>query len=1001
MTWDRLRTDIEETDQQWAFWRALLPEMLFRWLSSDWDTRKKEHFDRREEIKRVYRSGIEDTRSIVSELIDKTKNLIETKTPDSSTLNDLGEDIQNEGKPRLSALRNLEEKYLTKEEIQQIEEIEHKINRARKAIIQKQDLSDFHRTIRPIRKKLKNIKQDQRFLTSSERKKLKNQLRSSYEKLQSINNQYDQKDEEWLSDEMKRMTQKFNQTNKLLGTFNENFASQRIKQLPDLLPDLPEDELPNQQQREAIVKNDHHNLVIAGAGTGKTKTLICRIAYLVKKPDPVPPEKILAITYTKNAAAEMEKRLRHQFDITDVEVRTLHSLGMNILKNNINFDGVFNKSDLRDLISETLNQWKNDRKGKMKTYLEGFLRHFQDELPDREDFEDQRTYFEHMRQKKYTTLKGEKVKSLAEKQVADFLFQHQVAYKYEAPARWARTGKDHRSYRPDFFLPDYDVYVEHWGIGSNGEVPEHWNKSTDEYKDEIKWKRKQFNRTERYNLVEITRWEMTADQFEQTLRKRLKKQGVNLNRFSFEELVNQVYDRNEIRSIIHDLFKQFIENARQSGLSGTNPDYGIRNKPLKAYYFDQCAKRLFSKYEQQRQRHNEIDFSQMIHGAIEQLQSKSDRFADRFEHVLVDEFQDITPHQRELIDLLFDPKDGNRLFCVGDDWQSIYGFRGADVRTILQFDDHFPEPEVTRLEESFRCPPKVVKAGNDLISQNESQREKTVRSRNQTAGKPRVHRIKTEDKEKYLYHANRLAVELILEHLNNGAPEELMVLSRFNHHLKSLQKHLKLHDIKYNDDRLDSGGTLQLSTIHSAKGTEADNVILLHAIEGTYGLPSQIDDSLLLNPVLAGTSNKIAEERRLFYVTLTRTKGSIELITQQENESRFLNEIDEHSSSGRQISVSEEGDQTTLREAQVVQIKDDTHRKIKQKGYLKDSGGIKKRFLIWNDTAQPPLSKGATYNLENLKVDYYQGNKNLVITEKTEVDQISQADHGEQEMRLF
>ncbi|MCL4517936.1 MAG: AAA domain-containing protein, partial [Thaumarchaeota archaeon] len=228
----------------------------------------------------------------------------------------------------------------------------------------------------------------------------------------------------------------------------------------------------------------------------------------------------------------------------------------------------------------------------------------------------------------------------------------------------------------------------------------------------------------------------------------------------------------------------------------------------------------------------------------------------------------------------------SHLFCVGDDWQNIFSFAGSNVYNILHFDEHFSYPEVSLIETNYRCPKNVVEVSNHAISLNGSQMKKQVISKSQLSYPIAIEEMPADlspaGYEKWEFEKARDLVKLLLR--NRARGEKILVLSRYNPQLGALCLEFP------NYESLD----LDFLTIHRAKGKEADYVLLLGCVKGSFGFPSEIREEKLLDiakNMIGGTDEKLEEERRLFYVALTRCKKQLYLFTSRRKRSRFVTEI--------------------------------------------------------------------------------------------------------------
>src|SRR3989454_2046541 len=315
----------------------------------------------------------------------------------------------------------------------------------------------------------------------------------------------------------------------ILESHNNQYAKQMTAEHAKLLvDDLKADEA----QCNAIVRDDVRNLVIAGAGSGKTRTIVGRIRYLLERR--VPATAILAVTFTNKATQEMQDRLKQTgVSIADregggVTVSTLHSLGKRVVQ--AVATGPISVADDRwtdSLVAGVLREARTGQDPHLaELYLHAILNFHRNEDETAPAIGGDKTY---------RTLRGEHVRSIGERMIADFLFFNHVEYKYEAKASWASVGKERGAYHPDFTLLESGASIEYWGVNRAGEVPAGWTTSTAEYNQGIAWKRDQFAR-EGKALVEFYDYERTEGTLDAALRERLTRAGIVLRSMTFEEV---------------------------------------------------------------------------------------------------------------------------------------------------------------------------------------------------------------------------------------------------------------------------------------------------------------------------------------------------------------------------------------------------------------------------------------------------------------------------------
>lgn len=784
----------------------------------------------------------------------------------------------------------------------------------------------------------------------------------------------------------------------------------------------------DQKQREAVVRNDSHNRVIAGAGTGKTLVLTTRVAYLVKYQD-VDPTDILVMTFLNEAAEEMQRRLSDEFGITGIEASTIHSFGYSIIaKLTDEAPAVFDNNDATHLIDDVIKQRRELVPAKFYDHFSNFL--FYSNLPTVEetDFETKEEFVAHLRAQEYETLRGEIVKSRAEKFIADFLYLHQVEYKYEyqadlvrlqssdeesdtdtEPIESAKTSTNSAAtgirdseneptdaYRPDFYLPETDIWIEHFGIDEDGSIAEWFAQSDEEYIDKIFWAREVFCRSDD-TLIETYQFEFDVGRLRQALTHRLTHHGVSLDRRPHKELVNKTYEIHERNIPIRQTFSRFIRLARTFHIDTSEIPERLSSDQPAQYYFGMCGGLLLDAYERELRESGQIDFTDMIDEAEAALAGGMSAVTPNYEHVMVDEFQDVGRNQLQLITEL-SRSDNARLFAVGDDWQSIYSFQGAIVDLFINFDDRFEYTETTKLDTNYRSPSQLVKASTELIGHNENQLSKHVTAESDAPAAVVKHLLGGYREYDYVTYTAELVAHLVADYIDSGcAPNEIMVLCRYDDsvsHLDAVRKQLQDRSIPYTG----GGSTEQrdgvaVCSVHQAKGREANHVIVTHASEDGMGFPATNRDSELIKPVQEVEMNTLAEERRLFYVAITRSARTLDVITKpnQDDQSRFIQEISQYVDTATDASrigaLDPEKNYSTI-QAQIAHLWDDTHPTKHQGGILEDHTGSV-RFVSWANTEPPTVEANTWYQFENITVNEYKGEPQVVIrgfTELTEID---------------
>lgn len=267
---------------------------------------------------------------------------------------------------------------------------------------------------------------------------------------------------------------------------------------------------------------------------------------------------------------------------------------------------------------------------------------------------------------------------------------------------------------------------------------------------------------------------------------------------------------------------------------------------------------------------NAVDFSGLIHQAIVILEKG--RFISPWKHILVDEFQDISPQRAALLAALRKQNSQTTLFAVGDDWQAIYRFSGAQLSLTTAFQQNFGEGDRCNLDTTYRFNSRIGEVANQFIQQNPHQLTKPLNS------------LMTGDKKAVtLLDENQL--DLLLDKLSGfvKTEERILVLARY-HHLKPAS--LEKAATRWPKLQLD------FMTIHASKGQQADYVIVVGLHEGNDGFPAPARESIMEEALLPPVEDfPDAEERRLLYVALTRARHRVWLLFNKETPSCFVDEL--------------------------------------------------------------------------------------------------------------
>jgi len=715
----------------------------------------------------------------------------------------------------------------------------------------------------------------------------------------------------------------FEQTTQITLVEYEQLKASWIQKYVDVyLPDFPI----NEEQAKALAYVCPNVLVKARAGSGKTRVLAYKAALLLQ--DVVQdPNQVMILAFNKNAAKEIRRRIRRDFKCTQFSnARTFHSLAHQLV--NPTEDLLFDESGtsvstkklslfIQDLLAEVID-------ADFRRQLYAFFRRELREIERTGVTSHKAEYYAYRRSERQITLQGELVKSKGEKWVADFLFEHDIKYRYEKVWFW---GKEH--YRPDFTIhyAQQQYILEHWMIDEHHEkeLPEWWGKTWEEYRKEMQRKRAYWKK-KGVVLIETSVVDLCQGRarFEIVVKQRLEDARIVCHKLPKEEL----YRRLEVIHLSHfaKLITQFIQRAKKQVLLPGDIRQMVQanqTSEKRTAVFIELATRVYEAYEHKKAAHNHIDFDDLLMQAIRRVHESQGECTVCVEHthstcmnelrwILVDEYQDFSPLFNKLIQAIRHYNPNVRLFCVGDDWQAINGFAGSELEFFAKFEEYVGQARTAQLLTNYRSQKAIIENSNALMV--DLGIPALPRSDQQTGDVqlqyvddvwlelrkgPSYEEARLADQRFYFSHNNVLAIkcakrcyEIITSSENVG--KTVAILSRRNRlysvELKAFrQKLIKcLMDEENNGVRIPANN-IRVETVHRFKGLEADIVILIDVTENAY--PLIHPDNALFSLFGHDESDIVAEEKRLFYVALTRAKEKVYILTKHGRESPFLHEL--------------------------------------------------------------------------------------------------------------
>lgn len=726
---------------------------------------------------------------------------------------------------------------------------------------------------------------------------------------------------------------KYQHMDELVDRINDDYINARLAEekeyLDNILKSVDPDISLDEDQRKVVLSDEDYSLVIAGAGAGKTTTVAAKVKYLVEKQG-IRPDQILIISFTNKAVKELRDKINTDLGIP-CPIATFHSTGNAILhKNNpepLNIiDGsrlyycvqnYFREKILRDtsvvnsLIlffasyfdapyeGDDINHFFNHLANANYATMRSELNDFREEVIDRKS-------------RRKVTIQNEIVRSVQEVEIANFLYLNQIDYVYE-PIYKYHIILSRKPYTPDFCIRqgEHIAYIEHFGITEDGKNFLYDEEELAAYKKAVNDKvllHKQHNTELIYTFSAFNDGRSLSEHLEESL----VRHGFVLRRRSNEEVVKKLVASEENRYINRLVFLviNFIRNFKVNGYEERDFDkLALKTENVRTKLFLDIAHACFLEYKKMLVENHAVDFEDMINESVKVLtEVKEMRRKLDFKYLIVDEYQDISRQRFDLAKSFSEVTDA-KIMAVGDDWQSIYAFSGSDITLFTRFEEKMGYARLMKIVRTYRNSQEVIDIAGNFIQKNTAQIRKSLISQkhieepviiytyDSTAKDPKA------DRRSGANYAMAYAVQTALGQIldynrkegRNTGKSTILLLGRFNFDGERLartglfeyvNRGSKVKSVKY--PSLD----ITFMTAHASKGLGYDNVIVINGRNETYGFPSKIEDDPVLSLVVKeDKSMQYAEERRLFYVAMTRTKNRVYFIAPEKNPSEFLLEI--------------------------------------------------------------------------------------------------------------
>ena len=686
-----------------------------------------------------------------------------------------------------------------------------------------------------------------------------------------------------------------------------------------LLKDDPNIKL-DDEQRKVVLSDEDYTLVIAGAGAGKTTTIEAKVKYLVDNKN-ISPDRVLIVSFTKKATEELKDRFK-KLEIP-VNIATFHSIGNTIINENDQtrhqiVEGGFMFNTIRDYLINKLEDGHFIKR--LVLFFASYLTMPFDEsnttllfktLQDNEnitlksELTNMLDDYKQAQTKQKITIKDERVRSIDECRIANFLFINGVDYIYE-PVYMHGFKDTTKPYCPDFLIKqgDKEIYLEHFGVSEDWKNNRFSQKELDEYKkharDKIILHREHGSKL----IYTFSKYNDGRDLITH-LKETLENAGIILSTQSDLEIYKQIAKSaeekyfNKFITLVCNFINRFkVNNYTEEKFDDWRTDIKDERTKLFLYIVRQC----YRIYEAEKTRIRAIDFEDMINDASNVLDgyiSRGEKLP--YDYILVDEYQDISLQRFDLCEKLSKASDA-KIIAVGDDWQSIFKFSGAKIELFTKFEDRMGYANVLKITKTYRNSQELIDIAGNFVMTNDDQIKKNLQS-NKSTKDPVIlmsynDAYEKDENNRGPFYRLGEAIEKSLEDIvaKNGEDKTVLLIGRYNFDGGSLGKLEDMFEYQKSKSKVISKKFPKLNitflTAHASKGLGYDNVILINGKDDVLGFPSKIEDDPVMKLVIKDDDSiDFAEERRLFYVALTRTKNRVYIVTPQLRPSKFILEI--------------------------------------------------------------------------------------------------------------
>ncbi len=674
------------------------------------------------------------------------------------------------------------------------------------------------------------------------------------------------------------------------------------------------------EQRRVVLSDEDYMLVIAGAGAGKTTTVAAKVKYLVERKG-IRPDQILVISFTNKAVDELRGKINKSLRI-NCPITTFHKTGYAILRHQ--------DEDRKTIVDQgfmfsVINNYLKESILENPESVEKLILFFGSYFDAPFEGDDLNDFFNYIKKADFSTLRGnmeeyaeqiidkrtgkclsiihETLRSAQEVRIANFLYMNGIEYVYEKTYPY-HILRSHKPYTPDFTIIQDDkiAYIEHFGITQDGRNNRYTADQLARYKREV-FDKVQLHRKHGTDLIYTFSAYDDGRDILVHLQEELIRHGFKLRPRSAREVFDKIVSTEENRYIakLVKLVCTFIQNFKTNGYDDFYHFHTIAKNERSKLFLTICEQ-CYHEYTKRLKEKNAIDFEDMINDSARILREEEVKGKKLdFKYIIVDEYQDISRQRFNLTKELSKLCDA-KIVAVGDDWQSIYAYAGSDITLFTNFKETFGYGLELSITRTYRNAQEVIDIAGGFIQKNTAQIRKALISPKNIEN-PIIIQSYTEDVDRKKYEGKggkyfligETVEKIIKEILSENPKSSILLLGRYGFDGFNLTKSADFIYLERTGNvtsKTFSDIEMEFMTVHRAKGLGYDNVIIINAIDYVYGFPSQVqDDPVLKYVVRSDHAIEYAEERRLFYVALTRTKNRVYIVTPQQRPSAFVREL--------------------------------------------------------------------------------------------------------------